>query len=74
MEGNILDGLDSDQRGAVVSQARRVLVVAGPGSGKTRVLASRFALLLEKGVRPENILGVTFTNRAARELGGQESG
>jgi DNA helicase-2/ATP-dependent DNA helicase PcrA len=68
MDSEIFDGLDPDQRGAVFSTARHTLVVAGPGSGKTRVLASRYAFLIEKGLRPESILAVTFTNRAALEM------
>lgn len=60
--------LDSSQEMAVSSAARRILVVAGPGSGKTRVLASRFSHLTRNGARPERVLAVTFTNRAAREM------
>lgn len=60
--------LDSAQEKAVASTARRILVVAGPGSGKTRVLAARFSRLVRGGARPERVLAVTFTNRAAREM------
>jgi len=63
-----LKGLDPDQREAVLSTGRRLLVSAGPGSGKTRVLACRFARLIEEGVHPSAILCVTFTNRAAAEM------
>ncbi|MBW7957612.1 MAG: ATP-dependent helicase [Deltaproteobacteria bacterium] len=60
--------LDSSQEKAVLSAARRILVVAGPGSGKTRILAARFSRLVQNGAGPERVLAVTFTNRAAREM------
>ena len=60
--------LDERQREAVCSDAKRILVVAGPGSGKTRVLATRFARLISDGADPSGILAVTFTNRAAGEM------
>lgn len=60
--------LDADQRSAARSQEYRTLVLAGPGSGKTRALAARAAYLLECGARPERILALTFTRNAAEEL------
>jgi DNA helicase-2/ATP-dependent DNA helicase PcrA len=68
MDPEILKDLDLDQKESVCSPARHVLVVSGPGSGKTRVLASRFAYLVEDGIAPESMLAVTFTNRAALEM------
>ncbi len=60
--------LNPEQQAAVERENQDVCVVAGPGSGKTRVLVERFAWLTGKGVDPERILAITFTEKAATEL------
>ena len=63
-----MESLNKEQLQAVTTKSKKVLVIAGAGAGKTRVLTERIAYLIENGANPNEIVAFTFTNRAAKEM------
>src|SRR5579872_4085469 len=68
MEINILKDLNSEQKKAVLQTDGPIIILAGAGSGKTRCITYKVLYLINQGVEPENILCITFTNKAANEM------
>ncbi|HTY75003.1 MAG TPA: UvrD-helicase domain-containing protein, partial [Candidatus Nanoarchaeia archaeon] len=65
---NDLDNLNAQQKEAVEEIDKPLLIIAGAGSGKTLTVSSKIAYLIQKGIKPENILALTFNQKAAEEL------
>ena len=65
---SIFDGLNSAQKEAVENVFGPSLIIAGAGSGKTRVLTCKIAKILQEGYPAESVLALTFTNKASREM------
>lgn len=65
---DLISGLNAEQKQAATSTNKRLQIIAGAGTGKTHTLIARIAFMVKHGVRPENILLITFTNKAAAEM------
>ena len=65
---DLIKGLNSGQKKAATSTDKRLQIIAGAGTGKTHTLIARIAFMVQHGVKPENILLITFTNKAADEM------